>query len=104
MENESLVQRDIEILKRAQTIGANPDFVLMFAACVFFLLVGFLCIGISSVPGWVLFGVIVAGVAADYFTGIGDKATLITLVIATLLLGLATLAVAGTVITGTGAG
>ncbi|MFO0713107.1 MAG: hypothetical protein U0353_24845 [Sandaracinus sp.] len=104
MENEQLVQRDIEILQRAQSLGANLDFILVFAAAAFMGLVGLLCVVSMGMWGMITFGVLVAGVVLDYFTGIGDKAMILSLVVCSLLLGVATLAVAVFVWTGAGAG
>ncbi|GAB4211027.1 MAG: hypothetical protein OHK0013_32310 [Sandaracinaceae bacterium] len=103
MENEQLVQRDIEILQRAQTIGANPDFVLVFGAAAVMAIIGLLCVGISMMWGWIIFGAIIAGGLVDYFTGIGDKAMIISLVLVSALLGIGSLAVAVFVWTGAGA-
>jgi hypothetical protein len=103
MENEQLVQRDIEILQRAQSIGANPDFLLLFGAATVMALVVLLCVGISMMWGWIIFGVILAAGAVDYFTGIGDKAMILSLIVVSAIFGVATLAVAAFVWTGAGA-
>jgi small-conductance mechanosensitive channel len=103
MENEQLVQRDIEILQRAQSIGANLDFILVFVVAAFMAVVGAICVFCMGIWGMATFGVLAAAVALDYFTGIGDKATIITLVITSALLGIATMAVAGSVWMGAGA-
>ena len=103
MENDQLVQRDIEILQRAQSIGANPDFILVFAAAAVMGLIGLLCVGISMMWGWIIFGAIIVGGVVDYFTGIGDKATILSLVVVSALLGVGSIAVAVFVWTGAGA-
>jgi hypothetical protein len=103
MENEQLIQRDVEILKRAQSIGANPDFILVFAAAAFMAAVGLFSVGISMMWGWIIFGVLIAAGVFDYFTGVGDKAMIITLVVSSALIGVFTMAVAVFVWTGAGA-
>lgn len=104
MENtEHLVQRDIEILQRAQSIGANLDFVLVFAVAGFMAIVGLICIVAMGMWGMIMFGVLAAAGTLDYFTGIGDKAMIISLVVGSAVLGVFTMAVAVFVWTGAGA-
>jgi len=104
MENtEHLVQRDVEILQRAQSIGANLDFILVFAVAGFMGLVTLLCIVGMGMWGMIMFGVLAAAATIDHFTGIGDKAMIISLVVGSAFLGVATMAVAVFVWTGAGA-
>ncbi|MBN8613704.1 MAG: hypothetical protein J0L92_24120 [Deltaproteobacteria bacterium] len=102
MENEQLVQRDIEILQRAQSIGANLDFLLLFAVAGFMALLGVVCIIGMGMWGMILFGALAAAAAIDFFTGIGDKATILSLVVISALFGIGTIAVAVYVWTGAG--
>ncbi len=102
MENEQLVQRDIEILQRAQSLGANLDFVLLFAVAAFMTVVGAICVIGLGMWGMIFFAVLAAGAAIDYFTGIGDKAMIISLVVGSALVGIGTIAVAVYVWTGAG--
>jgi hypothetical protein len=102
MENEQLIQRDIEILKRAQSIGANPDFLLLFAVAGFMALLGVVCIIGMGMWGMILFAALAGAAAIDFFTGIGDKATILSLVVISALFGIGTIAVAVYVWTGAG--
>lgn len=103
MENEQLIQRDVEILQKAQSIGANLDFILVFAVAIFMGLVGLLCVVSMGMWGMIVFAVLAAGAAIDFFTGIGDKAMIISLVVVSAFLGVGTLGVAIYVWTGAGA-
>jgi hypothetical protein len=103
MENEQLVQRDIEVLQRAQSIGANPDFLLLFGAAIVMALIVLLSVGVSMMWGWIVFGAILAAGVLDHFTGIGDKAMILALILVSALFGIASLAVAVFVWTGAGA-
>lgn len=102
MENEQLVQRDIEILRNAQSIGANKDFLVLFAVAAFMAIVGAVCVLGLGMWGMIMFAVLAAGTALDFFTGIGDKAMILTLVVASALIGVGTMAVAIYVWTGAG--
>lgn len=104
MENEHLVQRDVQILQRAQSLGANLDFLFVFVVAGLMAVVGAICVFCMGLWGVATFAVLAGAVAVDYFTGIGDKAMIIALVVCSFLLGVATLAVAGFVWVGAGAG
>ncbi len=103
MENEQLLQRDIEILQRAQSIGANRDFIGLFIVAAAAAGVGLFCVGISMMWGWIIFGLLVAGGLIDHFTGIGDKAMIIGLIVGSALCAVLVMAVAVFVWTGAGA-
>lgn len=104
MENEQLLQRDIELLQRARGIGANLDFLLLFAIAAAMAVVGVICVLALGMWGMIMFGVLAAATGLDYFTGIGDKATGVLLVVVSALLGLGTIATAAYVWMGAGAG
>lgn len=102
MENEQLVQRDIEILQRAQSLGANLDFLVLFSVAALMAVMVVVCIIGMGMWGMILFAVLAGATAIDYFTGIGDKAMSILLVIISAVFGVLTLAVAVYVWTGAG--
>lgn len=102
MENEQLVQRDIEVLQRAQSLGANLDFILLFVIAAFMAIVGAVCVISLGMWGMICFAVLAGAAALDFFTGIGDKATILSLVVISALVGVGTIAVAVYVWTGAG--
>ncbi len=97
MDTDQLIQRDTQILRQAQGLGANPSFILVFGMAGLMAVIGALCIAALGLWGVAVLVVLAAGAAVSMFTSIGDKAMLITLILVALLDGVATLGVAGTV-------
>jgi len=108
MENESLVQRDAQLLQQAMGIGQNLSFILVFATAAFFAVLGVITVIAScldynieaphnfegvSISGVVMLVVLAIFNAFDYLTKIGDKVALISWSVVCLLIGIFTMAV-----------
>lgn len=106
MENESLVQRDAQLLQQAQGIGQNLSFILVFATAAFFAVLGLITVIASmlnydehgafegvAISGVVMVVILAVFNAFDYLTNIGDKVALISWSVICLLIGLMTMAV-----------
>jgi len=119
MENESLVQRDAQLLQQAMGIGQNLSFILVFATAAFFAVIGVITVIASlldynidaphnyegiSMAGVAMVLILVVFNAIDYLTKIGDKIALISWSIFCLFVGVMTLGVCGYVWMGLGGG
>lgn len=104
MDNEHLLQRDIEILQRARSIGKNMSALMMFGVALMVAVLGLISVGISGMWGWVTFGAIIVYVVADSFLKLGEKAAMVGIALISGVLGLLTLAVVAYVFTQPAAG
>lgn len=104
MDTEQLIQRDSAILQKAQGLGANPGFLLVFGVAMAMALAGGISVFASGLWGFVILAALAAGGAVNAFTSIGDKAMIITLVLVSALVGLGTLAITTYIWMGMGAG
>lgn len=107
-EFDARLDRDAAILKRAQSIGANPSSVFDFGASVLFVIVGFFTLvatmgqtddhGVthfSGVVGWALFASLIVGTAVVQMTPFGTHIPLAIVVILSLIVGFVAVIVAG---------
>ncbi len=86
-EFDARLDRDAAVLKRAQSIGANPAFILDFVVSALFLVVGILTLVIAGWVGWAVFGAIAVGTAVVMMTPLGQNAPIGVAVIAAMAVG-----------------
>lgn len=90
-EFDARLERDAAALKRAQTLAANPSFVLDFFASALFLIVGLITLVSSGLTGWIVMACIGVGAAIVMLTPFGENIPVGAVVL--LGIGLGTVAV-----------
>jgi hypothetical protein len=101
-EFDARLDRDASILKRAQSINANPSFILDFIVCAMFLVVGVLTLVVSGLRdgtesdletnaypwvGWAVMAAIVIGTLVVQRVPLGDQLPIGFAVICSIIVG-----------------
>ncbi len=86
-EFDSRLDRDSAVLKRAQSIAANPTFVLDFTMCVIFAVIGVLTLYCAGLVGWGVFAGVVIGTALVTLTPFGKDLPIGVALICSIALG-----------------
>ena len=86
-EFDARLDRDSAVLKRAQSIGANPSFILDFTISALFVVVGLLTLVCAGVVGWGVFAAIVVGTALVTLTPFGENLPIGICVLASIAVG-----------------
>ena len=99
---DARLDRDAAVLRRAQSINANPSYILDFIVCAIFLVVGILTLVVSSMRdgtesdldtnaypwvGWAVFAAIVVGTVIVQRVPYGENVPIAFAVIAAIIVG-----------------
>jgi hypothetical protein len=104
VEDSARLARDSELLRRAQGLGMNLDFLLIFAVCVIILITGLLTVVVSMPWSLAVFAGIAAFALIGFFTGAADNIMMGTVALIGGVSGLVTIGVAVMVALGMHAG
>jgi hypothetical protein len=99
-EFDARLDRDSAVLKRAQSIGANPSFILDFTVSAAFLVIGLLTLvatmgqtdehGVTHFTGfvgWVVFAALIVGTLVVQMTPVGGDIPIAVCVLASMVVG-----------------
>jgi hypothetical protein len=86
-EFDARLDRDSAVLKRAQSIGANPSFILDFAVSIGFIVIGLLTLVCAGMVGWGVFAAIVVGTALVTLTPFGENLPIGICVVLSIAIG-----------------
>lgn len=87
-EFDARLERDAAALRRAQSLGANPSFVLDFGVAFLFLIVGLLTLVAAGLVGWIMAGTIILGTVVVVMTPFGEHIPLLVCAISGIVLGI----------------
>lgn len=102
MEDAGLIARDVALLQKAQGIGAQKSYIVIFALAAVMIIAATVGILAGGVVGIAIFIVIAAIMAIAKFTPVGDNLIIGVVVIAALVVGVTAIAGAGYSLTGGG--
>jgi hypothetical protein len=86
-EFDARLERDAAALRRAQSLGANPTFVLDFGVSFLFLIVGLLTLVAAGLVGWIVAASIVIGTAVVVMTPFGQHIPLLICALMGIVIG-----------------
>ncbi|MBW2462276.1 MAG: hypothetical protein JRH11_11575 [Deltaproteobacteria bacterium] len=102
MEDAGLIARDVALLQKAQGIGAQPSYLIIFALAAIMSVCAIVGVLAGGIVGIVIFVVIAIIGAIARFTPVGDNLIIAVVVIASLIVGVTAVAGAGYSLTGGG--
>jgi len=86
-EFDARLDRDSAVLKRAQSLGANPSYILDFTVSAAFVVIGILTLVCAGLVGWGVFAAIVVGTALVTMTPFGENLPIGICVLASIAVG-----------------